>query len=135
MSRTFPTNGLVREVLGPQHPIPLGWQVIVETYNFGDSFLDKGEETVFDRPDSSKDRDKYQISIGRILLMGDAAFRGDKFKDWLLLPRAGDYVSFQKYEGVYKTFNGKDLQYLQDYLILDIIPDPKLSNYIHFVGN
>lgn len=134
--RLLPTNDLIREILGDKHPIPLGWQVLVETYNFGENFVNQdGSKSVFERPDVSKERDRYQMGVGRILMMGSSAFRGPKFDLWDIKPEVGDYVSFQRYEGVFKTHAGKDVQYLQDYLIMDIIPDPSLCSYLHFIGN
>jgi hypothetical protein len=134
--RTFTTNDLIREVLGDNHPIPLGWQVLVETYKFGDKFVNQdGSESSFERPDSSKERDRYQMGVGRILMMGSAAFKGPKFDLWEFKPEVGDYVSFQRYQGVFKTHNGKDIQYLEDFVVMDIIPDPSLCSYFNFIGN
>ncbi len=134
--RQLPTNDLIREVLGEHHPRPLGWQVLVETYNFGDKFVNAdGTQSAFERPDSSKDRDRYQMSVGRILIMGSSAFKGPKFESWELIPQVGEYVSFQRYQGVFKTHAGKDIQYLEDMAILDIVPDPSLCSYYHFIGN
>lgn len=134
--RDLPKNDLIKEILGENHPIPLGWQVLIETYKFGDKYVNEdGIQSSFDRPDSSKDRDRYQMSVGRILMMGSAAFKGPKFDLWNIKPEVGDYVSFQRYQGVFKTHKGKDIQYLEDFVIMDIIPDPSLCSYFHFIGN
>ena len=135
--RQLPTNDLIREVLGEKHPIALGWQVLVETYKFGDNFVNEdGSKSVFERPDVAKERDRYQMGIGRVLMVGGAAFKGPKFTLWDVIPEVGDCVAFQKYEGVFISHVGIDAQYLQDYLILGIVPDPTLSGgYIRFVGN
>jgi hypothetical protein len=132
----FPTNDVIKEVLGENHPIVLGWRVLVETYSFGDNFVNHdGSRSVFERPDSSKDRDHYQMAVGRILMMGSAAFKGPKFELWEIIPKVGDYVSFERFDGVFKTRSNKKLQYLHDYQILDIEPDPSQCSYIHYVGN
>lgn len=134
--RQLPTNDLIKEILGEKHPVPLGWQVLIETYKFGDNYVNQdGTQSSFERTDSSKDRDRYQMSVGRILMMGSAAFKGPKFDLWDIKPEIGDYVSFQRYQGVFKTHNGKDIQYLEDFVVMDIIPDPSLCSYFHFIGN
>jgi co-chaperonin GroES (HSP10) len=134
--RQLPTNELIREVLGEKHPIALGWRVLVETYKFGDKFVNQdGSQSAFERPDSSKDRDRYQMAVGRILMMGSAAFNGPKFDLWDVKPKVGDYVSFERYQGIFKTHGGKDIQYLEDYVVIDIVPDPNLCSYVHFIGN
>lgn len=130
------TNDLIREVLGEKHPIVLGWRVLVETYKFGDKFVNQdGSQSSFERPDSSKDRDRYQMAVGRILMMGSAAFNGPKFDLWDIKPKVGDYVSFERYQGIFKTHGGRDIQYLEDYVVIDIVPDPSLCSYVHFIGN
>lgn len=135
--RISPTNDLIREILGDKHPIVLGWRVLVETYSFGDNFVnDDGSTSVFERPDSSKDRDWSQMGLGRVLMMGNSTFKGPKFDFWGgIFPQVGDYVSFEKYEGVFKTRSGKNLQYLHDYQIIDIEPEPTKCSYIKFIGN
>ncbi len=135
--RQLPTNDLITEILGEYHPRPLGWQVIVETYNFGDHFVhEDGTKSAFERPDSSKDRDPYQMSVGRVLMIGSAAFKDPKFASWDLLPIVGDFVTWQSYQGSYKGHTGKNIQYLQDLALLGIVPDPALaSNYVNFIGN
>lgn len=134
--RQLPTNDLIKEVLGENHPIALGWRVLVETYKFGDKFVNQdGSQSAFERPDSSKDRDRYQMAVGRVLMIGSAAFKGPKFEFWDVKPEVGDYVSFERYEGTFKTHGGKDIQYLQDYGVIDIVPDPSLCSYVNFIGN
>lgn len=134
--RELPTNELIREVLGEDHPRALGFRILIETYNFGDNFVNPdGTQSVFERPDSSKDRDRYQMAVGRILIIGSACFKGPKFEFWDLLPEVGDYVSFERFQGVFKTHAGKNLQYLFDFDVIDIVPDPSLSGYVHFIGN
>ena len=61
MTRELPTNDLIKEVLGEDHPVPLGWDLIIQTFSSGDKFLANGEESLFERPDSAKERDKYII--------------------------------------------------------------------------
>lgn len=136
MTREFPTNELIREVIGEKHPIALGWQILIRTHNFGDNFLTSdGQATLLERPDISKERDEYQLAVGQILAIGSAAFQGHKFLDWDIKPEIGDFVRFYKYEGTFDVLNGVKCQWLQDAHIIGIIPDPSICNYIKSVGN
>jgi co-chaperonin GroES (HSP10) len=135
----LPTNDLITEVLGIDHPVPLGWGLIVETFSPGDNFLNGGEESIFERPDAAKDRDRYQIGYGRVLMIGDAAFKADSFKHWTLIPKVGDYVSYKKYAGVFNANNGPDGKPvnnidLKDYEVLRIIQNPNKCSGHHYIG-
>jgi len=141
MTREFPTNDLIKEVLGSNHPIPLGWHAIIEIYNAGENYKsNEGEDSLFIRPDTAVDRDNYHMSVGRILMLGSACFKGDKFKDWDLTPSVGDFVSFPKYQGTFKTVlnsdSGKEVQTIQieDCVITVIERNPSLCSTHHFIG-
>lgn len=131
-----PTNDVIREVLGEKHPIALGWQVLVETYDLGNNYINPdGSKSLFERPDIAKDRDAFQIAIGKVLMVGSSSFRGARFSDWKIIPEEGDYVFIPRYEGSKFVHNGKNIQLFQDYDILCIAPDPNLSaSYHNFRG-
>jgi hypothetical protein len=140
MTRDLPTNDLIREILGDDHPIPLGWDLIIQTFTPGENFLANGEESLFERPDAAKDRDRYMIGVGRILMMGDACFKAGQFKDWGLIPEVGDYITFRKYQGVYNSTVGPNGEIvnnmdLKDYEVLRLITNPKKCGNFHFIGN
>ena len=129
------TNDLIKEVLGENHPIPFGWLILLQPYNFGDNFIDKtGQTTMFERPDAAKDRDKYQLGLGRVLMLGDACYKAPQFQHCLKLPQVGEYVSFPKYEGINKMFGGKEIIYVKDYQVMDFNPDPSACGYMNFVA-
>lgn len=139
MKRKFPTNPLIQEILGENHPIPLGWQVLVQTYDAGNNYISNGEESIFERPDSSKERDAFHVGIGRVIMMGDACLKAKQYKDWKFMPEVGDFVEFQKYEGVYRTYLNADdkpilCQYFKDYLPLTVLRDPTRAGHHHFIG-
>jgi hypothetical protein len=141
MERKLPTNDIIRAVLGNDHPIPLGFNVILETYTVGDSFkTNDGSDSLFIRPDTAVERDKYQMACGRILMMGGAAFKGEKFKYWDVIPQVGDYVSYHKYQGTFKTTlnteTGCEVNTLDisDDLLFRIEPKPTLCSHHHFIG-
>lgn len=131
-----PTNNVIREVLGEKHPIPFGWQVLVETYELGDNYINPdGSKSIFERPDIAKDRDAFHMAIGKVLMLGGAAFKGPTFACWDIIPEPGDYVFTPKYEGSKFVHNGKHIQLLRDYEILGSAPDPTLSaSYHNFRG-
>lgn len=130
------TNNVIKKSLGINHPVALGWQVLLETYDLGDNFVkEDGSKSLFERPDIAKDRDQFQMGLGRILMVGSAAFKGPKFSLWDIIPVEGDYVFFPKYEGTQVNHNGKNIQFFQDYNIIGIAPDPTLSaSYHNFRG-
>lgn len=134
--REFPTNDLIRETLGEDHSFSIGWRVLVKIYTFGDHYvMEDGSKSILERPDISKDKDKTQLGVGQILSMGDAAFKGEKFKHWKILPQVGDFVKWEKYSGTFDTENGVDLIDLQDYMIIRIVRNPALSSYHQWIGN
>lgn len=133
---TLPTNDLIREVLGDYHPVPFAWQLILEPYSIGDKFLNTdGETSSFERPDSSKDRDRYQIGVGRVLIIGDAAFQGPNFQFVKLIPKVGDWIKYPKFNGDDTQHMNKEIVYLKDYMVMGIVPDPSLCGGHSFVGN
>jgi len=133
----LPTNDIIREVLGENHPVPVGWQILIQNFNYGDNFIkEDGEISLLERPDMTKESDNYRLSVGRILMIGSAAFKHEfKFKDWDVIPKVGDYVTFYKYEGSFAKYKNVECQWLQDAHIIAIIPDPATCNYHSSVGN
>lgn len=136
MRTDLPTNDLIRQVLGEDHSISLGWRVLIRIHNFGDHYImEDGTKSLLERPDIAKDRDKTQMPVGQILMMGDAAFKGDKFKEWGIIPQVGDYVLWEKYSGSFDTENGVNLLDIQDYQIIRIVKNPDRANYHNWIGN
>lgn len=141
MTRILPTNDLIRERLGKNHPVPLGWTAILETYSPGKKFKSTdGNDSIFDRPDSAIDRDQYHSCVGRILMLGGCCFKGDKFKDWEIFPEVGDYVKIKKYQGILNTWTNPEtgeevkIQEIEDILLRIILPDPSLCSNHNFIG-
>ena len=136
MMRELPTNDLIREVLGDDHSVSLGWRGVVKIYSFGDHYvLEDGSKSILERPDIAKDRDRTQLGVGQILSMGDSAFKGDQFKDWKTIPQVGDFIKWERYTGTFDTENGIDLIDLQDYMVIRIVKNPTTSSYHQWIGN
>lgn len=130
------TNDVIREVLGEKHPIAVGWQVLVQTYELGDNYINPdGSKSIFERPDIAKDRDECHMAVAKVLMVGSAAFTGSTFASWKVIPEEGDYVFIPKYEGSKFVHNGIPIQLFRDYDILTVAPDPALSaSYHNFRG-
>lgn len=132
----LPTNDIIKETLGEKHIIPLGWHILIQPFNHGDKFIKSdGETSSFERPDSAKERDLYQLGVGKILMMGDAVFKSQQFQNWTLFPEVGDYVAYPKYEGTQIKYNGIDCIDLKENMVIGLVPDPTLFGYYSFVGN
>ena len=139
--RELPTNDLIQERLGKDHPVPLGWTALVETYTTGSHFKSSdGSDSEFIRPDVSIERDQYHSCIARILMLGDACFQGERFKYWKIIPQVGDYVKVKKYGGILNTWINPEtnetvnIQEVEDVLLRFIIPNPSQSLTHNFLG-
>jgi len=139
--KDLPTNDLIREKLGPNHPVPLGWVALVETHTTGTHFKSAdGSDSEFIRADTSIERDQYHSCLAQILMLGDACFQGEKFKYWKIMPKVGDYVKIKKYGGVLNTWTNPEtgktvhIQEVEDVLLRFIIPDPSQSVSHNFLG-
>jgi hypothetical protein len=111
--------------------------MIVEVYSPGDTFLSQGEQSIFERPDSAKDRDRYIMGVGRLLMKGSACFRSTQFEDWDITPEVGDYVIFKKYQGIQNTNIGREGKVvmtvdLKDYECLGITHAPQNCGSFNF---
>ncbi len=126
---------LIRKIIGDKFPIPVGWGVLVQIFMDGEKhLLSNGNESHWDRSDDTKDGDAYRRGAGRILLIGDAAFKGDRFADWQLIPKIGDWVNFGRGDGVFRQYNGVQTLLIKDYSILAITPDPSIEGYHVNIG-
>lgn len=129
-------HSLIKSVIGDKYPQPLGWMVLVEIYHAGEThLLDGGEESVFVRPDKTKEADSYKYGTGRILLMGSVAFKAECFKDWDLIPKVGDWIDFARGDGVFRTYNGVETISIKDFSAINVVPDPSIEGYHQFIGN
>lgn len=139
--RELPTNDLVRKVLGPKHPVPLGWSALVKIHTIGRHFKSAdGSESEFIRADTSIERDQYHSCIAQVLMLGSACFKGEKFKYWDLVPEVGDFVKIKKYSGALNRWPNSEtgevvhVQEVEDVLLRFIVPDPDQSISHNFLG-
>jgi co-chaperonin GroES (HSP10) len=142
MTRELPTNDLISERLGAGHPVTIGWNVLLECYSKGENYkTEDGKQSLLVRPDSSIEREKHQGCIGRILMIGSAAFKGEKFKDFDTLPQVGDYIKLKKYTGTFNDYTNPKTQEkikiieIEDVLVLTIAPSPSQYAGHNFLGN
>lgn len=134
--RVFPTNRLIQDVIGPDHPFCLGWDVLVQIFMDGEKHLkEDGTASMFDRPDSTIAGDAYRRGVGRILMMGDAAFTSAQFDKWVLRPRVGDWVNFGRNEGIFRIYNDVITLGLRDYNVIRIAQNPAIEGYHEHIGD
>jgi len=63
-------------------------------------------------PDSIKEKEKYAISYGTLVAIGEIAFTDP---DWLDKPKLGDFLMFDKYAGtLVKGNDGQDYRVMND---------------------
>ena len=109
-------------------PKPMGWKVLVQP----NQVKKKTKGGIF-LPSTSQENEEYLTAHGRILAMGDLAYRdrdtGNSWKgDW---PQIGARVTYGKYAGQKLTINGVKLLLLNDDEITSILPeDAEITSYV-----
>tara|TARA_Y100000310_G_C20444746_1_gene697810 strand:- start:81 stop:491 length:411 start_codon:yes stop_codon:yes gene_type:complete len=103
-----------------QFPRPTGWKVLVQPAQAKQQT--KGGIYL---PAQSVENEEYLTAHGRILAMGDLAYRdrdnGESWKgEW---PRCGDRVTYGKYAGQKLVINGVKLLLLNDDEITSILAE------------
>jgi co-chaperonin GroES (HSP10) len=109
-------------------PKPLNWKVLVQPNQV--NMKTKGG--LFLAP-ISKDNEEYLTAHGRIVAVGDLAYRDrDTGEAWKTLsPQVNDRVTYGKYAGQKIVVNGVKLLLLNDDELTSIIPEgAKISAYL-----
>lgn len=97
---------------------PVGPYIVVEIYKRNMS------ETIA-IIDSIKDSQKWTSNVGRVSAIGNACYKDDRFKDWDILPKIGDWVVFKVNAGPVLKFRGIDIAIMFDDAVKGIIEDPE----------
>lgn len=111
-----------------QLPTPLNWKVLVQPHQV--TMKTKGGLHL---PSVSKDNEEYLTAHGRIVAMGDLAFRDrDTGQSWKMKsPKVHDRVTYGKYAGQKVTINGVRLLLLNDDELTSILPEEvDVTSYI-----
>tara|TARA_B100001057_G_scaffold315622_2_gene315763 strand:- start:2866 stop:3279 length:414 start_codon:yes stop_codon:yes gene_type:complete len=111
-----------------QFPQPVGWKVLVQP----NPAKQKTKGGIY-LPSQSLDNEEYLTAHGRILALGDLAYRDRKtYEAWKgHWPKKGDRITYGKYAGQKLTINGVKLLLLNDDEITSIIPeDVSISAYV-----
>tara|TARA_R100000773_G_C4215182_1_gene114006 strand:- start:1254 stop:1679 length:426 start_codon:yes stop_codon:yes gene_type:complete len=112
-----------------QLPRPLNWKVLVQPHQV--KMKTKGGLYLASQ---SKDNEEYMTAHGRILALGDLAYKDrDTGQSWRMttVPKEGDRVTYGKYAGQKVTINGVRLLLLNDDEITSILPESvEVTSYI-----
>ena len=118
------------KTIGSHHlPRPLNWKVLVQPHQV--KMKTKGGLYLASQ---SKDNEEYMTAHGRILALGDLAYKArDTGQSWRMptVPKEGDRVTYGKYAGQKVTINGVRLLLLNDDEITSILPEEvDVTSYI-----
>lgn len=112
-------------------PVPLLWRILVQPHKMA-SVTEGGIAL----PDDYIDHTKYLTMVGRIISMGNFAFKaktasGLDFSEESAAPCSGDWVLYGKYAGQRIVMSDKrEYIILNDDEIIAVVDDP--SQYIHY---
>ena len=112
-----------------QLPTPLNWKVLIQPHQV--QMKTKGGLHL---PSVSKDNEEYLTAHGRVVSMGELAFRdrdtGEKWK-MSTTPVVGKRVTYGKYAGQKVTVNGVRFLLLNDDELTSILPDDvEITSYV-----
>ena len=112
-----------------QLPTPLNWKVLIQPHQV--QMKTKGGLHL---PSVSKDNEEYLTAHGRVVSMGELAFRdrdtGEKWK-MSTTPVVGNRVTYGKYAGQKITVNGVRFLLLNDDELTSILPDDvEITSYV-----
>jgi co-chaperonin GroES (HSP10) len=110
-------------------PTPLNWKVLIQPHQV--QMKTKGGLHL---PSVSKDNEEYLTAHGRVVSMGELAFRdrdtGEKWK-MSTTPVVGNRVTYGKYAGQKVTVNGVRFLLLNDDELTSILPDDvEITSYV-----
>ena len=112
-----------------QLPTPLNWKVLIQPHQV--QMKTKGGLHL---PSVSKDNEEYLTAHGRVVSMGELAFRdrdtGEKWK-MSTTPVVGNRVTYGKYAGQKVSVNGVRFLLLNDDELTSILPDDvEITSYV-----
>ena len=112
-----------------QLPTPLNWKVLIQPHQV--QMKTKGGLHL---PSVSKANEEYLTAHGRVVSMGELAFRdrdtGEKWK-MSTTPVVGNRVTYGKYAGQKVTVNGVRFLLLNDDELTSILPDDvEITSYV-----
>jgi co-chaperonin GroES (HSP10) len=100
------------------------WRVLVEPYR-----VPLARESGIVLPDEVERSSKWLTIVGKVLAMGEQAFRSEKLAD-SGNPKVGDWVMYAMYGGQRVSMaDGRDLVILNDSDILCVVPSPEMVRH------
>jgi len=102
-------------------PTMVGYNIAVEVYK---NILSGTQGDLIEIPEEMIDKQKYLSCVGRVVSMGHACFKGDKFTDYADIPVVGNWVVFTPNSGPLISYKGIDMVLTVDTAIKGIVEDP-----------
>lgn len=73
---------------------------------------------------TSEKHQSVTASIGKVLAVGEDAWRGPKWDHMSVLPAVGDWIHYPKHAGISFIYGGYKLKVMTEENILSTVPDP-----------
>lgn len=106
---------------GFKPPRMVGFNVAIVLFK---NILSGTQSETLQVPESVIEKQKYLSLVGKVVYIGKASFKGERFKDYELIPKEGDWVVFKPNTGPIINFRGIDMIFTVDDAILSIIDEP-----------
>lgn len=130
LKRTFPTNPLIRHVLGENHPVVFSWYLLIQIVDFGETFFDnEGNPMTLKKDSYERERSDIQYNLGRILMIGAECFSKSWYPNTKNFPVVGDFVHAVRYEGTPLVYGDKKCVIIKDTSIKSIGTEQDLNRY------
>lgn len=108
------------------HPQPLLWRVLIAPVK--PKTMSRGGIEI---PALAQEAQEYMNYLGKVVAVGDLAFKSEKFAGQQSFPGVGDFVIYGRYAGQKIQHRGVKLLVVNDDEILCVVSDPEaLKIYI-----
>lgn len=102
-------------------PVMVGYNIALLLHK---NILSGTTSDIIQMTEDSIDKQKYLSCVGRVVSIGSACFKGEKFIDYLDTPKVGDWVVFTPNSGPLISYRGLDMVLTVDTAIKSIIDEP-----------
>lgn len=107
-------------------PLPIFWRLLILPIK--PKTMSKGG---IELPSQAQDAQLHLNYVGKVVAMGDLAYRSERFVGQIDFPKVGDYVIYGKYAGQPMLFKGLRFIMVNDDEVLGIVKDPNdLTIYV-----
>lgn len=105
-----------------------GPRLIVQLYvreEGSHALLNNGNKTSILLPSEILEMDKFTTCVGRLIKINSSCFKGERFKDWDVLPQLGDWVFFGRNNGTQLNYRGVSIVEIYDDFLLGRVSSPE----------